>query len=284
MNKAFFFYNIFISAYLKYFYFFKEKFFYFFCKKKLKKILSNKRPLVSIILPTFNRSAMLESRSIRSVLKQSYKNFELLVISDGCTDNTDEVIRDFNDPRIKLYKILRNKKRYPETALNHWLMGPAYAINEGLSNIKGDWIARIDDDDIWAKDHLKTSLDLLYQSKCEFVSNPRLQLSDGKFKIVHSPSVWPYNKKYKVLLGSVSSWIYASYLSFVKVNVNSWRKNNNRINDIDLLERILNLNVRTCYKKKATLIGLPRKKNSLVGSKYYIHNEQEILDKYNIEK
>ena len=173
MNKAIFFCNIFISAYLKYFYFFKENFFYFFYKKKFEIILSNKKPLVSIILPTFNRSEMLKSRSIKSVLKQSYKNFELLVISDGCTDNTEEVVRAFNDPRIKLYKILRNKKRYPETALNHWLMGPAYAINEGLANIKGDWIARIDDDEIWTKDHLKTSLDYLYQSQSEFYSNSR---------------------------------------------------------------------------------------------------------------
>ena len=55
---------------------------------------------------------MLETRSIPSVLSQSYKNFELLIICDSCTDNSMEVIKKFNDNRIKVFEIQRNKKRY----------------------------------------------------------------------------------------------------------------------------------------------------------------------------
>jgi cellulose synthase/poly-beta-1,6-N-acetylglucosamine synthase-like glycosyltransferase len=66
------------------------------------------------------------------------------------------------------------------------------AINKGLSLATGDWIARIDDDDIWTKDHLKHSLDLLYKTKSEFVSSKRIELRDGIYKITKEDKKWIY--------------------------------------------------------------------------------------------
>ena len=82
-----------------------------------KKINMNKNPTVSVIIPTYNR-AHLVGRAIQSVLTQTYQDFELIVVDDGSTDNTDEVIKEFQqkDNRIiyllKIYKekSFRNEK------------------------------------------------------------------------------------------------------------------------------------------------------------------------------
>ena len=153
---------------------FLEKLLYFFYKKKLPALLKIEDPLISIICPTFNRSKMLETRSIPSVLSQSYKNFELLIICDGCTDNSMEVIKKFNDNRIKVFEIQRNKKRYPPTVENHWFAGPVMANNEGLKNASGDWIARIDDDDIWTSNHLEDLIKYAKHTQSDFVSSSYL--------------------------------------------------------------------------------------------------------------
>jgi glycosyltransferase involved in cell wall biosynthesis len=277
-------YNRIFTIFSQSLYFIKEKILYFLNKKKLKILLDKKNPLVSIILPTYNRSEMLKTRSIRSILKQSYSNFELLVISDGSTDNTEEIVNSFNDSRIKFFKILRNKKRYPETAINHWFAGPVLAINHGLSKTKGDWIARLDDDDIWSKNHLKYSLEALYQSKSEFCSSKRFELKDGTFKVSnYKAGDYLQGKNRGIKIGGVNTWVYAGYLKFMKANINCWRKEYNKVNDTDLCDRMMRLGVTTHFIDKCTQIGLPRNENGLYGSKYYLMNEKEILDKYNIK-
>ena len=131
-------------------------------KKKLHSLLKIKNPLISILLPTFNRSKILRERAVKSVLSQSYKNYELIIIDDGSTDDTRKVIKKIKDKRIKYIKIKRNNNRYPNTIENHWFVGPVKALNKGLDLVTGDWIARIDDDDIWTRSHLK---DLLHHLK-----------------------------------------------------------------------------------------------------------------------
>ena len=91
-------------------FFIKEKINYLIFKKKLNSLLNKKNPKISIILPTYNRSEMLKKRSIPTVLKQNYKNFELIIISDGSTDNTYKVVKSFKDKRIKFFEIDRQKK------------------------------------------------------------------------------------------------------------------------------------------------------------------------------
>jgi glycosyltransferase involved in cell wall biosynthesis len=109
-----------------------------------------KLPKVSIILPTYNGSRFIET-AIKSVMKQSYEDFELLTIDDGSTDNVAEVISRFSerDPRIIH---LRNEKN----------LGIQKSLNKGLREAKGEYIARIDDDDEWIdKDKLKKQVGFL---------------------------------------------------------------------------------------------------------------------------
>jgi teichuronic acid biosynthesis glycosyltransferase TuaG len=95
-----------------------------------------KKPLVSIIMPVYN-SELFIKKSIRSVLLQTYKNWELIIIDDGSTDNSIEIIRDFEqkENRIKLITQKNSKQ--------------AIARNNGIKNSNGQIIAFLDSDDLW---------------------------------------------------------------------------------------------------------------------------------------
>ena len=96
----------------------------------------------SVITPTHNRCYVLW-KSIQSVLSQTYPFFELLIIDDGSTDKTQKLIAEFNDPRLKYFKLSKNS-------------GPAKARNFGLKKAKGEYVAYLDSDNEWHKDFLMT--------------------------------------------------------------------------------------------------------------------------------
>lgn len=97
------------------------------------------KPLFSIVLPTYNRAEIL-GEAIESVIAQDYDNWELLVIDDGSTDNTKELVKAFDDPRVK-YIYQQNAER-------------SAARNNGITQAKGEYICFIDSDDWYTKDHL----------------------------------------------------------------------------------------------------------------------------------
>lgn len=92
--------------------------------------------LVSIIMPSYNTAEYI-AESIQSVLSQSYTDWELIVVDDCSTDNTDEVVKPYlTDGRIKYIKNDANS-------------GAAVSRNRALREAKGKWIAFLDSDDIW---------------------------------------------------------------------------------------------------------------------------------------
>src|SRR3989338_4645050 len=80
-----------------------------------------KNPLISVYIPTYNRGELLIKRSVPSVLAQTYKNFELIIIGDHCTDNTEALVSNIKDERIRFYNLPTRGYRYPPTVENHWL-------------------------------------------------------------------------------------------------------------------------------------------------------------------
>lgn len=90
-------------------------------------------PLVSIIMATYNRAHTIV-RAVDSVLNQTYKNFELIIIDDGSTDNTQEILKKYNDPRIRIF-------------INDTNKGVTAAKNRGFKQIKGEWFGPFDSDD-----------------------------------------------------------------------------------------------------------------------------------------
>ena len=114
------------------------------------------QPLVSIITPVYNAEKFL-SETIESVQKQTYNNWELLLIDDCSRDNSKQIIDEFrqNDKRIRYIKMEKN-------------VGAAVTRNEGIKRASGRFIAFIDSDDIWEKDKLKSQVDYMLKENIGF--------------------------------------------------------------------------------------------------------------------
>ena len=108
------------------------------------------RPKISVIIPTYNRRLSIEV-AIKSVLSQSYKEFELIIIDDGSTDKTKELIEFIDDRRIQYF--------YQEN------QGSSVARNLGVEKSEGDFIAFLDSDDCWLEDKLEKQFSFLKNTK-----------------------------------------------------------------------------------------------------------------------
>ena len=97
-------------------------------------------PLISIILPVFNGKNYIK-KAIGSVLNQSLSDFELIVVNDGSTDDTQDIINSFDDERIKV--ISQNNR------------GPGAARNSALRQVKGEYVMFLDSDDWYCPDALQ---------------------------------------------------------------------------------------------------------------------------------
>ncbi len=97
-------------------------------------------PFFSIVIPTYNRAHLI-GKTVASVISQLYTDWELLIIDDGSTDSTHEVILSFNDSRIK-YVWQKNAER-------------SMARNNGITQAKGEFICFLDSDDLWRENHLQ---------------------------------------------------------------------------------------------------------------------------------
>lgn len=107
-------------------------------------MVSDFSPNVSVIIPTYNREVLI-IETIHSVLCQTYKDFEIIVVDDGSIDNTQKVIKDIGDSRVKY--IFENHRGVP-----------AATRNTGIRNAQGQYIAFVDSDDLWLPDKLERQL------------------------------------------------------------------------------------------------------------------------------
>jgi glycosyltransferase involved in cell wall biosynthesis len=234
----------------------------------------NANPLISVYVPTYNRGELLIERAVKSILSQTYKNFELIIIGDCCTDKTTELINQIKDDRIRYFNIPKRGYRYPPTAINHWFNGSTVASNVALSMIRGEWIARNDDDDIWTEDHLEKLLKFAIANDYEFVSSSYKTISsEGEENIVDS-------SEDEIPIGGTQTWLYRSYLKFIRYNKHCWRKKWNRVNDTDLQERMFKAGVKTGYLKDVTTIICPRPGETHIGSKAYLSKQSEYENFY----
>ena len=110
-----------------------------------------KKPKVSVILTSYNHAAYVAA-AIESVLKQTFRDFELLIIDDGSSDNSREIIKSFNDPRIKTFLYTENR-------------GPVLAIRDAVYSAQGKYIAVHHSDDLWRLDKLARQVAFLDANK-----------------------------------------------------------------------------------------------------------------------
>ena len=121
-------------------------------------------PKVSVLIPLYNRKKFIV-RAIDSILNQSYKNFEIIIIDDGSTDNVEKVLLPVIKPEKKT------------TYIRHTNRGPALSLNEGMKLAKGEFITFLDSDDEYGKNHLSKRLKY-------FKDNPGTDLTYSTAKII----------------------------------------------------------------------------------------------------
>jgi glycosyltransferase involved in cell wall biosynthesis len=233
----------------------------------------NQRPLVSVIIPTYNRASVLTERTIPSVLKQTYQNFELIIIGDKCTDNTEELIKEkFCDRRIRFIN-LQKRSRYPKNPHLRWLVAGGIPRNEGLRLARGEWIAPLDDDDEFSKDHLEVLLNYAVKTGCELVYGATL--------MEKTPGKWVRVGSYPLTNGSIChlSAMYSSTLKFFKYDHNAWKYL--EPNDANLWRRMQEAGVRIGfidriigkhYEEKSTC----REKKNFAELQFFFENPIDI--------
>ena len=134
--------------------------------------------LVSIILPAYNASLTIRD-TIKSILNQSFKDFELIIINDGSTDGTVEVLRKFTDDRIRLFNF--KNRGLPESR------------NRGIKKAKGKYISFIDADDMWVQQKLEFQYNaLLSNPDCDVAYSWTLFI-DESGTILHPLRTTKYN-------------------------------------------------------------------------------------------
>ena len=137
-------------------------------------------PTVSVIIPTYNRAHLL-GRAVQSVLNQSYQDFEIIVVDDGSTDDTEEVIKEFQeqDKRIRYIRHEKNK-------------GGSAARDTGIKAARGEYIAFQDSDDEWFLEKLEKQMKAFENTTPEvgvvYTDMQRIN-EDGEIEYWHSPTV-----------------------------------------------------------------------------------------------
>ena len=167
--------------------------------------MSQTKPLVSIILPTYNRANLIPD-AINSILAQTYQNWELIIWIDGSTDNTREVLSSYDDHRIKIF-----------SDKNH---GMSYALNNAVKASRSEYIAFLDDDDQWTDNKLSHQMTTLLNS-------PEIDLIFGNFCNINKANG-------KVGLGFEQNAIAMRYLKYKKVQNNSFLITDNFLKSISI--------------------------------------------------
>ncbi|MCI9422793.1 glycosyltransferase family 2 protein [Sporofaciens musculi] len=121
--------------------------------------------MISVVIPTYNRKEKLP-KCIESVLSQSYKNIEVLVVDDASTDGTEELFREFGDSRLHYLRYETNR-------------GACYARNYGAKRAKGELLAYQDSDDVWHTDKLKKQYEFLCISGADMCFCGMNRMSEG---------------------------------------------------------------------------------------------------------
>ena len=152
--------------------------------------------LVSIIMPSYNTGKYIKD-SIESVISQTYTNWEFVICDDCSNDNTDDVVAQFSDDRIKYLK-------------NEINSGAAISRNRALREAKGKWIAFLDSDDIWHAEKLECQLAFMKEHGYAFTfTDYRIQLNGNWLPYINTgPDVVNKRKMYNYCYFSTITVIY----------------------------------------------------------------------------
>lgn len=140
-----------------------------------------KNPLVSVIMPVYNAEKFLEE-AIESILKQTYEKFEFIIVNDGSTDKSIEIIKNYKMQDQRIVLIDRENK------------GLVYSLNEAISKANGKYIARMDSDDICLENRFEEQIKVLEENSFIDIVGCHYQLIDEESKIKKNIVAVPIKK------------------------------------------------------------------------------------------
>jgi GT2 family glycosyltransferase len=205
-------------------------------------------PLISVIIPTYNRAELIIERTLPSVLAQDYENWELIIVGDAMQESDARLLQDSLDPRVRFYN-LKRRGSYPSKAGPRWFTAGTKPVNVGLSIASGDWIAHLDDDDEFLPTHLSQLLSVAKEHRVEWAhSKVMFAPNEGeRGNIVIIGAEHPSH-------GSISriSSLYHGLLKTFRYNPHCWQYA--YPGDWDLWERLLEMGVSHAHLNQVTAI------------------------------
>lgn len=209
---------------------------------------------VSVIIPTYNRATTIK-RAVESVLKQTYKLLEVIIIDDNSSDNTDEIIKKIDDERIRYIKLEKNR-------------GANFARNIGVELAKYEIIAFQDSDDEWHEDKLEIQMKYMQNEEIDFVATSYNQFINEKFKMV-VPSIKIKDKYLERILKS--NFIGTGTLVIKKEIILNEKFNIElpRLQDYELAIRLI-------LKYKGKFLNIP-KVNAYIQNNSISNNNEKLL-------
>ena len=204
----------------------------------------NEGPKVSVLLPVYNAQDYLD-QAIRSILNQSYTNFELVIVNDGSTDDSLELIQRYEslDDRI----VLLSKKN----------SGIVDALNEGLNVAKGEYIARMDSDDISYQDRLDKQVKVFVEQPGVDLVYSGTTLIDKNGDIV-CPS-WRPNLERTLKNLEINNFIPHPTVMFSKetvLDIGGYTKNKEHAEDLDLWVRMRDSGRGAVFRRTVTFLQI----------------------------
>ena len=216
--------------------------------------------LVSIIMPSYNTAKYI-SDSIKSVLAQTYKNWELIIVDDCSTDNTDEIVGDFlSDERIRYLKNEKNS-------------GAAVSRNYALREARGKWIAFLDSDDLWLPEKLEKQLAFMVENGYKFSYTDYMICLNGQWLpyVYYGPNVVNKRKMKHYCYFSTITVIYdREHVGLIQIE--PVRKNNDYAMWLRIIEKT------PCYRFGECLSYYIKHEGSMSsGSKLKLIKHHDIL-------
>ena len=170
--------------------------------------------LVSVIMPSWNTARWI-GESVKSVINQTYKKWELIIVDDCSTDNTDEVVNSFDDKRIKYFKNEKNS-------------GAALTRNRAIKEAQGEWIAFLDSDDLWNENKLERMIVFAKENNYSFIYHSYEKIDEESKPInvyVTGPKVVTKRKMYNYGYPGCLAFMYSAKVHGL-IQIKDIKKNN----------------------------------------------------------
>ena len=173
-------------------------------------------PLVTVCVGTYNRGHLLLDRCLKSILNQDYKNIEVIVVGDCCTDDTEQLVAEIKDERLYFIN-LPERGKYPDNPQFRWMVAGTTTMNHALSLAKGDFITHLDDDDEYMPGRITKLVTFIQKTRADIIWHPYWRQND-RYK-------WRLSEGRTYDAGQVttSSVFYHNWLKQIPWDINAYK-------------------------------------------------------------